>query len=88
MAPEQIRGEAISDRTDLWAVGILAFELSSGWRPFEGKSALATLQAVLNDPLPELPATVPPRLAEFVRRCLELRPSARPDAATLRALLA
>ena len=90
MAPEQIRGTEISDRTDIWAVGILAFELSSGTRPFErsGASALAIMEAVLNDPRPELPASVPAPLAELVRRCLEEKPTARPDAEALRAGLA
>jgi serine/threonine-protein kinase len=50
MAPEQLLGEVVDGRTDLFAVGVLLFEIIAGTRPFDGESPLAALHAILHEP--------------------------------------
>lgn len=73
MAPEQVRGEAIDARADIFALGVLIHEMLSGSRPFRRETTAETLTAILNDDSPELSANVTPALARVVRRCLEKR---------------
>ena len=81
MAPEQAAADSSLDhRADIYAIGVLAYELLSGRRPFEGSSIqeLLVAQAVATPvPLLELRPTVPPELAAIVMRCLEKRPQDR-----------
>jgi Tol biopolymer transport system component len=80
MAPEQIAGEAIDHRTDIYAVGVLGYELLAGHTPFVGETRRATLQSHLRDaprPLVRLAPDAPPLLAALVMRCLEKRPADR-----------
>lgn len=80
MSPEQARGEPADARSDLFALGVVLYEMLTGVRPFVGTSAVETLHATLvNDP-PELGrrgARVGPTLDRLVRRCLEKDPAAR-----------
>jgi Tol biopolymer transport system component len=73
MSPEQARGKAVDKRADVWGFGCLVFEMLSGARPFEGDTISDTLAAVLaKDPdWSKLPSTVPPRVVELLKRCLE-----------------
>jgi len=92
MAPEQATGEAgLDHRADLYAVGVLGYELLTGRRPFEGTSVqqLLVAQAVETPvPLREVAPGVPEGLAAIVMRCLEKRPEDRyPDAGALLAAL-
>ena len=73
MSPEQVRGEAVDHRTDIFALGVVMHEMLSGARPFRRDTAPETLSAILNDDVPPLPATVTPALDSIVRRCLEKR---------------
>lgn len=91
MAPEQIvDAHSVDGRADLWAVGVVLYELIAGHRPFEGTSVAGTLLAVahqqptrLDDPtLQGLPEPVPAALADVVARCLEKNPDARFPTAT------
>jgi serine/threonine protein kinase/Flp pilus assembly protein TadD len=80
MAPEQIRGEAVDARTDLFAFGILLYELLVGRRPFEGATSADVSSAILRDvPLPVRAkrADLPADVERIVGRCLEKDPERR-----------
>lgn len=80
LAPEQIAGGALDGRADIWALGIVLFELLTGTTPFRRETSLATLAAIANDEPPsleQLRADVPADLAGIVRRCLEKRAADR-----------
>lgn len=70
MAPEQVLGEAVDARADLFALGVVLHELLTGSAPFQRDSAIATLTAILSDDPPALPSTVSSGLAHIVQRCL------------------
>ena len=79
MAPEQVRGEAVDRRTDVWALGAVLFEMLAGSRPFSG-SRQDTTQGILERELPDLRSLrpqVPEALAAAVRRALAKEPAAR-----------
>jgi hypothetical protein len=84
MSPEQLRGGALDGRSDLFAFGILLYELLTGRHPFarvRDTGALATWTALLHeDPVPFEPAELhrlPPGLPEVIARCLEKEPERR-----------
>ena len=81
MSPEQARGEPIGPASDVWAVGILAWEMLAGAHPFAGVSVLEQLAAILRDPIPPIETArpdVPPGLSELLSSCLAKEPGARP----------
>ena len=78
MSPEQVRGEAVDHRTDIFAFGAVAYEMLSGQRAFMGDSDVETMSAILKQDPPELPAgALPAHLERIVRRCLEKKPEQR-----------
>ena len=77
MAPEQLRGEPADARADIWALGVLLYEMASGHRPFSGRSGFELSSAILRDPLPPLPDYVPAGLVAVVRKCTLKDPAAR-----------
>ena len=80
MAPEQVKGEPIDARTDLFALGVTLYELTSGQRPFRGATAGAVSGAILHEtpePLGRARADVPADLQRLIDRCLEKDPAAR-----------
>jgi eukaryotic-like serine/threonine-protein kinase len=85
MAPEQLAADPAADhRIDIYAVGLLAYELLSGQSPFVGTSPQATMAAQLTrvpDPLDSVRDDVPPALAAIIMRCLEKLPEHRPQTA-------
>ncbi|MBZ5527014.1 MAG: serine/threonine protein kinase [Acidobacteriia bacterium] len=74
MAPEQLEGEDASPRTDLWALGVVLYEMLSGQRPFRGGNLYRVCTAILRDEPPPLPPRVPAGLAAVIHRCLEKEP--------------
>ena len=73
MSPEQIRGEAVDKRTDIWAFGCVLYEMVTGRRAFEGEGISDTLATVLRGE-PDwtaLPANVSPTLVALLRGCLD-----------------
>jgi TolB-like protein/Tfp pilus assembly protein PilF len=80
MAPEQIQGGPVDPRTDLWALGVLLFEMTAGVRPFSGEQPAALLYSIVHDPAPrlrELRPGVSAGLEAVVARCLEKSPELR-----------
>jgi serine/threonine protein kinase len=84
MAPEQIRAEAVDARADLFAFGILLYELLAGRRPFAGATAMVVSAAILNEtpaPLSRVRTDLPGDLERIVSRCLEKNPRERAQTA-------
>jgi eukaryotic-like serine/threonine-protein kinase len=79
MSPEQVRGEPVDARSDIFSLGCVLYEMITGRRAFEGPSAVETMHAVLREEPPEFaPDTaLPSALAPIVRRCLEKLPAQR-----------
>ena len=77
MSPEQVRGEGVDHRSDLFSFGVVLYEMLCGKRAFTGDSSVEVMNAILKDDPPELPASVPPALGRIVRRCLEKDPDRR-----------
>ncbi|HZW88988.1 MAG TPA: serine/threonine-protein kinase, partial [Myxococcaceae bacterium] len=76
MAPEQVRGEPVDARTDIFSLGTVLYEMLSGRRPFPGGSLVETGHAILHDEPPRLEG-VPAAVDQLVRRCLAKEPEAR-----------
>ena len=79
MAPEQARGRAMDRRADIWAFGVVLFEMLTGVRPFGGETMSETLAAIIKDPpsWTALPRSVPAPVQALIRRTLEKDPIAR-----------
>ena len=73
MSPEQARGKAIDRRTDVWAFGVVLYEMLTGGRLFGGDEMSDVLAAVLRQPLDwtSLPSDTPASVRRLLRRCLE-----------------
>jgi serine/threonine-protein kinase len=84
MAPEQVHGEPVDPRTDLWALGATLFEMLAGQPAFSATSLPRLYQAIIADDPPRLAGLrpdVPPELAALVSRLLSKSRGARPDTA-------
>ena len=84
MSPEQVRGDEIDRRTDLWAVGVLLYQLLSGVKPFEGKPLARLLTAITQAPhvpLSERVPSVSKAVSDLVDRLLAKPRDARPATA-------
>ena len=77
MAPEVLRGEAATARSDIWALGVLLYEMASGRLPFEGETALDVTSAIAKESPRALPSRVSAGLRSVVQRCLQKEPGSR-----------
>ncbi len=77
LSPEQARGSTATPASDVYSLGVVAFECLVGHRPFDAESPVATALAHLNDPVPDLPRAVPSDLAAIVRRAMAKDPAQR-----------
>jgi hypothetical protein len=91
MSPEQVRGDPLDGRTDLFSLGVVCYELLTGSKPFGGDSVSSVLYRVVHEPPQDLSVRldrVPHRLAEFLERALTKEPGGRfPNAAAFAAAL-
>jgi serine/threonine-protein kinase len=73
MSPEQVRGKAVDRRADVWAFGVVLYEMLTGRRAFARHEVSDVLASVLNDsvPLETLPSDTPVSIRRLLRRCLE-----------------
>ncbi len=76
MSPEQVRGEAVDHRSDIFSLGTIIFEMLSGTNPFRAPTAPESMTAILKAE-PQLPEGLSPGLARIVTRCLEKKPDER-----------
>ena len=80
MAPEQVRGVVVDHRADIFAFGVVLYEMVTGTRAFARETPPETMTAILKEDVPEAPLTarhVPISLMRIIRRCLEKEPQAR-----------
>lgn len=80
MSPEQTRGDAVDHRTDLWSLGVVAYEMLTGARPFQGSAEAALIYSIRHDdppPVEALRSDIPEAFARVVMRCLAKDPAAR-----------
>jgi serine/threonine-protein kinase len=80
MAPEQARGRAVDRRADVWAFGVVLYEMLTGRRAFDGEDISITLASVLKEDVSwqALPAELPVPIRRLLRRCLEKESEASP----------
>jgi tetratricopeptide (TPR) repeat protein len=80
MSPEQVRGETVDHRSDIFSLGCVLYEMVSGQRAFVRDTAVETMNAILKEEPADITASgeaLPPELAGTVRRCLEKKPQSR-----------
>jgi eukaryotic-like serine/threonine-protein kinase len=80
MAPEQLRGQAVDHRTDIFAFGAILYEMLTGARSFRKPTSAETMTAILNEdppPVSQVLPNTPPALQRVVHRCLEKNPEQR-----------
>ncbi len=80
MSPEQAGGKKLDNRSDIFSVGVLFYEMLAGHLPFKGKSLFELIQSVMNDPhqsLGEIDSTLPKEVIELVDRALSKDPTRR-----------
>ena len=90
MSPEQLRGEPLTGQSDVYSLGVVAFELLVGAGPFDDPEVTDIASAHIRRPPPELAArnpSVPQWLSDTIKRCLSKKPEHRPRAKDLERLL-
>ncbi|HET9234051.1 MAG TPA: protein kinase [Candidatus Eisenbacteria bacterium] len=80
MSPEQLRGQDVDGRSDIFALGSVLYELTTGRRPFSGATNNDVISSILRDtprPIVQVKPNLPPELGRIVARCLEKEPDDR-----------
>jgi serine/threonine-protein kinase len=81
LSPEQASGRPASPTTDIYSLGIVAYEALAGRRPFTGESQVAIAMAQINEKAPDLPVTVSEPVRNLVYSCIAKKPADRPASA-------
>ena len=81
LAPEQATGKPATAASDIYSLGIVAYEALAGKRPFTGENQMAIAMAQISEVPPPLPSTVDPRLARLIMDSLAKKPADRPSSA-------
>lgn len=81
LAPEQAGGKPASPATDVYSLGIVAYEALAGKRPFRGESQVAIAMAQIKETPPELPSSIPSAVRALVMSCMAKKPEGRPASA-------
>jgi serine/threonine protein kinase len=81
LSPEQLQNpSAVDQRSDIWGVGLLLYELMTGWSPFEGMNTAQICLSICQGPIPPIESLrrdLPEELSAIIRRCLEIDPQKR-----------
>ena len=81
LSPEQASGQPASPTTDVYSLGIVAYEALAGRRPFTGESQVAIAMAQINEQAPDLPVTIAEPVRNLVYACIAKKPGDRPQTA-------
>jgi serine/threonine-protein kinase len=77
LAPEVLAGQPADARSDIWALGVVLYEIAAGTRPFDGVTGFAVSASILHEPMAPLPAHVPFAFGRILQRCLRKEPGQR-----------
>jgi len=88
LAPEQATGKTSTGATDLYSLGVVAYEALAGRRPFRGENQMAIAMAHINEMPPALSDSIDPRVQNLVLSCLAKKPNQRPESGTSLAIRA
>src|SRR5262249_30866683 len=77
MAPEVLRGAPADARCDIWALGVVVYEMATGAPPFDGHTEFELSSKILHESAPEPPASVPAGIRAVLNRCLAKSPDER-----------